>query len=372
MSARQNGRWVLRVRCSDLSQPNTQYPTPNTDPGKLLVTGANGFLGTAFVERLIAHGHREIRCLVRPGSQRARLEAIRNRHPDGAVELFTGTLNSPESILPALDGVSVVYHLAAGTRGTAADLFLSSVIASRNLLEAVVRREGIRVVLVSSFGVYGVAGLRWGETLDENAPLEPRPEKRDLYSYAKLRQEQLFWEYQQRYHFPLVVLRPGVIYGPGGTAISGRVGISLFGLFLHLGGRNLLPLSYVENCAEALVVAGQSEQAAGQVYNVHDDDLPTCRAYLQRYRREVKRLRAVSIPYPVTRSLSGWLERYHIRSQGQLPAVFTPYKTASAWKGTRFDNSRLKSLGWRPIISTEEGLRRTFEYLRARKQGGEA
>jgi nucleoside-diphosphate-sugar epimerase len=279
------------------------------ETARVLVTGANGFLGTVLVERLIARGHRDIRCFVRPGSRRARLEEIRDRHPDRAIELFTGTLHAPESVLPALDGVTVLYHLAAGTGGAAADLFLSSVVASKNLLEAVVQRGGIKIVLVSSFGVYGVADLPWGATLNENTPLEPHPEKRDLYSYAKLRQEQLFWEYQERHGFPLVVLRPGVIYGPRGTAISGRVGLSLFGLFLHLGGRNTLPLSYVENCAEALVVAGESEQAVGQAFNVHDDDLPDCRTYLRRYRRDVRPLRALSIPYGLTRMASSWVER---------------------------------------------------------------
>jgi nucleoside-diphosphate-sugar epimerase len=335
----------------------------------VLVTGSTGFLGTVVVERLIAHGYHQIRCLVRPGSSSARLEEIKRRHPEISLELFTGTLNSPESIMPALDGVTVVYHLAAGMRGAAADLFLSSVVASKNLLEAVVRRGGIKIVLVSSFGVYGVAQLRPGELLTENTPFEAHPERRDLYSYAKLRQEKLFWEYQEKYGFPLVVLRPGVIYGPRGSAISGRVGLSIFGLFLHLGGRNPLPLSYVENCAEAIVIAGGHDRSGGQVYNVHDDDLPTCAAYLRRYKKEVKAVRSISIPYSVTRLLSAWVERYHIRSKGQLPAVFTPYKTASSWKPTRFDNSKLKDLGWRQIVSTEEGMRRTFEFLRAEAAG---
>jgi nucleoside-diphosphate-sugar epimerase len=338
--------------------------TDNSKRARVLVTGSNGFLGTVLVERLIAHGYRDIRCFVRPGSHRARLEEIQSRHPAVSLEIFVGTLNSPDSISPALDGVSVIYHLAAGTMGAAADLFLSSVVASKNLLEAVVRRGGIKMVLVSSFGVYGVAGLRWGETLNESTPLEPHPERRDLYSYAKLRQEQLFWGYQERYGLPLVVLRPGVIYGPRGSAISGRVGLSLFGLFVHLGGRNPLPLSYVENCAEAIVVAGQNEQAVGQVYNVHDDNLPTCKSYLRQYQREVKRVRSVTVPYFAIQIVSRWVERYHVRSRGQLPAIFTPYKAASSWKKTCFGNTKLKSLGWRQIIPTDEGMRRSFEFLR--------
>ena len=133
-----------------------------------------------------------------------------------------------------------------------------------------------KVVLVSSFGVYGTAGIKRGALVDEDTPLEPNPERRDTYSQAKLRQEKLFRAYQERHGFPLVVVRPGVIYGPGGTPISSRVGLTVPGLFLHLGGRNLLPLTYVDNCAEAIVVAGERGASDGQAYNVVDDDLPTC------------------------------------------------------------------------------------------------
>ena len=155
-----------------------------------------------------------------------------------------------------------------------------------------------------------------------------------------------------------------VIYGPGGSPFSTRVGLQLPGLFLSLGGSNLLPLSYVDNCAEAIVVAGQARGRV--VVNVHDDDLPTCRAYLKAYRRAVAPIRTVPVPYPALRILSSVVERYNRMSRGQLPAIFTPYKSATAWGGNRFDNAHLKSLGWRQLVPTEEGMRRTFEWLKQR------
>lgn len=335
---------------------------------KVLVTGSNGFLGAALVERLLAHGYTDIRCLVRPGSSRARLEAVQQKFPQVSLDLFVGTLASPEAVMPALDGVETIFHLAAGMSGAAADLFLSSVVASKNLLEAVVRTRPIKIVQVSSFGVYAAGKLPRGSVIDENTPLEPHPEKRDLYSYAKLRQEQLFWEYHRTHQIPLVVLRPGVIYGPSGPAISSRVGLNLFGVFLHLGGNNILPLSYVDNCAEAIVVAGKRDEANGQAYNVHDDDLPTCREFLQRYKREVRSIRSVSLPLSATMTLSRVVEKYHVRSRGQLPAVFTPYKTAASWQGNRFDNGKLKRLGWAQLVPTNEAIQRTFLSLQSARR----
>jgi len=141
------------------------------------------------------------------------------------------------------------------------------------------------------------------------------------------------------------------------------VGLNVFGLFFHLGGNNTLPLSYVDNCAEAIVLASTENAGVGQTFNVHDDDLPTARQYLRWFRRDVKRIRYISIPYAVTRLMSSMVEGYHRRSKGQLPDVFTPYKTANLWKATRFDNSKLKGFGWRQLVSTHDGLQRAFAWL---------
>jgi nucleoside-diphosphate-sugar epimerase len=288
------------------------------------------------------------------------------RYPDARIEFVEANLAAPGDAARATDGVDVVYHLAASLRGAPADMFLNTVVASKHLLDAIGARKPMRVVLVSSFSVYGVAELGRGALVDEQTPLETHPERRDLYGHVKLRQEALFREHVGKNGFELVILRPGVIYGPGGIAFSSRVGLNLFGLFLHLGGRNLLPLSFVDNCADAIVVAGQAAEAAGQVYNVHDDDLPTCAEYLEAYRREVKAIRCVRIPYPALAVLSHLLERYHAWSKGQLPAIFTPYKSATTWGGNRFDNSKLKRLGWKQGISTAQGMQRTFAWLRAK------
>jgi nucleoside-diphosphate-sugar epimerase len=174
----------------------------------------------------------------------------------------------------------------------------------------------------------------------------------------------LFWEYRDRFGLELVVLRPGVIYGPGGGHFSNRVGLSMFGMFLHLGGSNLLPLTYVENCAEAIVVAALSG-GAGEVYNVVDDDLVTSRQYLARYKKSVKAMRSVPVPYFALMWGSRAVEGYSKRSKGQLPAIFTPYKTKAMWGGNRFSNAKLKGIGWRPLVSTHEGLARSFAAFRA-------
>ncbi len=335
---------------------------------KILITGSGGFLGKRLVERLLAHGLTDLRCMLRDTSKGAALAQIASAYPDAKVELFAANLKNQPELAAALAGVSIVIHAAAALKGSPAEMFLDSVVASRNLLDAIValpEPQRPRVVLISSFGAMGVPSLARGAMVDETVPMETRPADRDLYSYTKLRQEQMFWEYRERFGIELVVLRPGVIYGPGGGRFSTRVGLSMFGQFLHLGGSNLLPLTYVDNCAEAIVVAALTPAAAGQVYNVVDDDLLTSRQYLALYTKQVKPTRSIPVPYPVLLWGSGLVERYSIRSKGQLPAIFTPYKTKAMWGGNRFSNVKLKALGWKPIVSTSDGLERTFAAFRA-------
>lgn len=335
----------------------------------ILVTGAAGFLGTALVRRILERGTKEVACLVRPGARPASLDQLAKSHPGARIDVRDAGLTSAADIAPALEGVTTIYHLASAMAGSPADMTMGTVVSSKNLLEAIGRRKAEghappRVVLVSSFGVYGVAELPRGAMVDESTPLEQNPVQRDVYSQTKLRQEQLFREYEQNLGLPLVIVRPGVIYGPGGNAMSARVGMDVFGVFLALGGRNRLPLTHVDNCAEAILIAGEKGKA-GEVYNCVDDDLPTCDEFLAAYRRIVRRMPVLPVPYPLAQLLSRAVSWYSRTSKGQLPAVFTPYRTAASWKGNRFDNSKLKSLGWTPSVPTRQGMEESLEWHKA-------
>jgi nucleoside-diphosphate-sugar epimerase len=331
-----------------------------------LVTGATGFLGTRVVDRLLEAGRRVV-CLVRPGSRREALEQVVGKERRANVEMRVGSLASEDAAARAVEGCDTVFHLAASLRGAPADIFMSTVVATRNLLDALrARPSPPKLVHVSSFGVYGVANLPRGARVDERTPLEARPELRDPYSLAKLRQERLVWEYAGRWGIPTVVLRPGVVYGPAGTVFSSRVGVDLFGVFLHLGGENALPLTFVDNCADAIVTAADAPGSQGQAFNVVDDGVVTAARWLGLYKQRVDDVFSVRVPYPVLVGISELVERYHAYSRGQLPAVFTRYKTACTWGGNHFDNRKLRALGWRQRVPTEEALAATFEAFRGR------
>jgi len=163
-------------------------------------------------------------------------------------------------------------------------------------------------------------------------------------------------EYGEKYKLPYVILRPGYVFGPGKTELNGRIGIDTFGFFIHLGGSNRLPLTFVDNCAEAIVLAGLKAGVDGEVFNVVDDDLLTSRQFLRLYKKRVNRFSA-PIPYFVAHLLSLLWEKYSNSSQGQLPPAFNRRRCAAEWKGNRYTNQKLHDrLGWKPRVPMSEAM----------------
>ena len=336
----------------------------------ILVTGATGFIGSRVLPALMAQGFHNLRCFSRPSSDPAKVKALSAARQTGArVEVFTGNLLSREDCTAATKGVKLIFHLAAGTdEKSFAGAFMNSVVTTRNLLEASLRHQCLRrIVSVSSLAVYtNMDKPRW-RLLDETCPVETHPEQRgDSYCFAKVRQDDLVAEYGARFGIPYVIVRPGYVYGPGKHAITGRVGIDTFGVFLHLGASNTLPLTYVDNCAEAIVLAGLKSETTGEVFNVVDDDLPSSRRFLRLYKRHVTRFRSLYVPHWASYTLCYLWELYWRWSDGQLPLAFNRRKWHVYWKKTRYSNKKLKTLtGWTPRVPTAEGLMRYFEGCRS-------
>lgn len=343
------------------------------DPGDLiLVTGAGGFIGPHVVESLLRYGLRNLRVFVRPSSNLRELNAIIAELGAGArVEIVQGNLLSREDCLAATQGASIIFHLATGNGKSFPDAFMNSVVATRNLLEAsVVNARLRRFVNISSFAVYtNTRKSRW-RLLDESAPVEQNAgSTRDAYCYAKVKQDEIVIDYGKRFAIPYVIVRPGSVYGPGKAALTGRVGTGAFGVYLHLGGSNLIPLTYVDNCADATVMAGLVKGVDGEVFNVLDDHLPSSRQLLRLYKKHVGHFRSIYIPHALSYAFCWLWEKYSQSSEGQLPPVFNRGRWHSEWKKTRYSNAKLKSrLGWTPRVPMAEGLARYFEGCREKAQ----
>ena len=139
----------------------------------LLITGANGFVGTTLVGCLLEAGYKNLRCFVRSPTNRERLDAIVAMHPSASVEIMPGNLLVLEDCKRAVQDVSLIYHLAAGSGKSFPGCVLDSAVTTRNLLEAAAGSPRLkRFVNVSSFSVYSNFGMRRGSLLDESCPID--------------------------------------------------------------------------------------------------------------------------------------------------------------------------------------------------------
>jgi len=330
-----------------------------TVPPRVLVTGAGGFVGSHVVSELLAAGAR-VKALVR--NEASAEELLIRLDPRYSVQIAIGSLGD-DAIEPDLvAGSDVVVHAAGTLRGAASTLVRQNVIATRRLVRAALRGGVRRFVLVSSMSVYGTAALRRGDLLDEDCAIDPKSEKRTPYVYSKIAQERICWDACRDELLPLVVIRPGVIYGPGHTGLSDRIGPRIGGWIAMVGPRRSLPYTFVGNCARAVAVAATTPApVVGQAFNIVDDELPTPRDIVNGCRSTGALTHVLSMPAACAPFLGRMYDRVYAWSDGMLPPVFVSSVVEAMYKPLRFSNERAtRVLGWRPTVNLHDALRCTF------------
>jgi nucleoside-diphosphate-sugar epimerase len=327
----------------------------------ICVTGGTGFLGSRVVSELLARKYR-VRCAIRSAAKGADLAGRLAVEQRSRLQLTIGALDSSDFCRELLRGSDTVVHIAAPLTGSVPALFANSVIPTRVLVRAAADCRIRRFVLISSLAVYGTQDLPRGAVLDERCPIDRQPHLRDPYTYSKVAQEQVCWEAHADSGLPLVVVRPGVLYGPGRPLLTARVGLTFGGVLIQLGGRQQVPYCFVENCARAVARVVDAPHIEGMGFNVVDDNLPSAEEVLRLHRTHVSRIRRIKVPEWAVGRFASACEWCALRSSGMFPPVLTPYKASALWKRLRFSNQLAKTcLAWQPAVTFEEGVRRTVQ-----------
>lgn len=313
-----------------------------------LVTGATGFIGRALTGRLLAAG-KQVRCLVRAGSDTAGL---------AGAEVLRGDLLDQRALAAAAAGMDRVWHLGAlvRPRGFLADkrrllgeFSAVNAWATRLLGEAAAGAGVKRFVYFSS-----IAALGPGEDLADDAAPNPVT----AYGRSKLDGELALRETSARTGLNLLILRPSMIYGRGSRPWEELFDSVRRGWTLVPGtAANRFSVCCLENLLDAALLAAE-KAPAGAALNVSEGSLPLRDLLFTAGELLGRKPRLLPLPAAllagVSRLLDGGLGLAGLAMPGFIGADQSRVLEAcSAWSH-RCEG--LRALGWRPALSTREGL----------------
>lgn len=321
----------------------------------VLVTGATGFLGSHVAEQLSQAG-RSVRALVRSSSDTRFLKSL------AGVELVQGSVEDRASVLAAAQGVTGIVHVAGLVKAKSTDDFMrTNAGGTENLLSAALESRATlkRFVLVSS-----LAALRpsdgSGSPVSEDA--EPRPVTD--YGRSKLAAERAALE--KKDSVPLILLRPPAIYGPRDREILAFFKSIKLGVMPLLGStRSKLSMIYGSDCAAACVKALDAELPSGTALHVDDGAVHTMEEMIEQAEAAMgKRARIrFRLPRKLVETAAFGAELYG-RATNQA-VMLTRDKCNELFEQWVCDGSRARTLlGWEPLVSFDEGIRRTVSWYR--------
>jgi nucleoside-diphosphate-sugar epimerase len=337
---------------------------PDGRPGqaradRCLITGATGFIGGHLARRLADDGY-QVRCLVRSSSDTSLLDGL-------AAELAVGDITQPDSLAPACAGCRYVVHCAAlvSDWGTGREITRVNVGGTRNVLAAAVGASAERFVHVSSTDVYGYP---------EAAAVEeghPPAGFRNWYAHTKLGAEAEVRRAARQHALDTAILRPATVYGPGSKEVVGEIARGIRGGHMVLvdHGRANAGLCYVENLADAVLLALRHDAAPGQAFNITDGLAVTWRQFTDDLAEGLgcPPVRW-SMPYPVAHALGFSIEQgYRVvrRATGlKTRPLLSRQAVQVLGKNQDFSNRKARELlGWAPRVGYRAGLDATIGWL---------
>ncbi|MBI1832459.1 MAG: NAD-dependent epimerase/dehydratase family protein [Planctomycetes bacterium] len=325
---------------------------------RYLITGATGFVGGHLADACARREH-TVTALVRASSNTGDLDKL------GAI-LFRGELSDAALVRQAVSEADVVVHCAAkvGDWGPVEEYRQVNVEALRVLLDACKGQALSRFIHVSSLGVYAYQH-HYGT--DETTPLPSWHS--DGYSQSKVEAEQLAQRYYNEFGVPVVILRPGFVYGPRDRTVMPRIidGLREGRLRYPGGGEAALNTIYIDNLIDAIFLAVENDKAVGSVYNLTDGEFVSKRKFIEAVAD------AMGLPHP-TRTpplwlarLVTWISELYARLRGATEAPYFNF-TRLKFMGYNLEFSiqeAMDDLGYRPRVKFDDAISETMAWYKS-------
>jgi nucleoside-diphosphate-sugar epimerase len=325
-----------------------------------MITGATGFVGGHLAEACAGRGLK-VRALVRSGTDSGRLEQL-------GAEIVRGDMNDTEALRRAVAGAEFVLHCAAkvGDWGPVESYRQVNVEGLRALLDACKGSPGLqRFIHLSSLGVYEA---RHHYQTDENVPIPAQ--HMDGYTQTKVESEKLALEYSRTHKVPLVVLRPGFIYGPGDRTVLPKLIDNLKARRVRFIGSRKYAMNviYVHNLVHAILLTLDKAGIEGQVFNLTDGEFVSKERFIDGIADGVGVPRPARWPVPlwIARPLARFMEWRARRRNSPEPPRLTMARLK--FLGLNLDFSIEKArrdLGYRPPFTFDQGLAATVAWYKA-------
>jgi len=309
---------------------------------RVLVTGADGFIGSHLVERLLADGH-EVTAAVRPTSVVGTSE-LRLRNLAAVRERLAGVIAvdiaGPDAALRLAESAPQwVFHLAAEAYVERSftqpgEVLRTNLGGTMTVLQLARQCSAIeRTVVTSSSEIYGTAQA---EKIDERHPLEPT----SPYAASKLAADRMAFAFVRTYGLQIAIVRPFNTYGPRHTydVIPKFIARALRGepLVIYGDGQQSRDFTYVDDMIDAFVLAGAHPEAVG---------------------------RAINFGTGTATTVTTLAERITVLCESQAPIERGPARAAEVER-LCCDASIAHGLGWRAKVGLDEGLRRNIAWAR--------
>lgn len=316
---------------------------------EILITGGNGFLGRNLAIALQERGD-TIRVLALPTEDTTWLEK-RN------VKVFRGNIVDPQALVEPMRGVNGVIHLAAmiGAWRAMKEYHAVNVTGAENVCRAAMAAGVDRIIHISSAMVYDMA---MGRPVTEDDPLQPLDEP---YSWTKAQGDMLVERMIREEGLPAIIIRPGTLVGPGDRLNFGRMADRVSaGKGIIIGsGNNAIPFLYVTDLVQGILLALDSKQAVGKIYNISNDEPLTQKEYLSIIAKEIGvAVPHMHVPYLPLYTAAHMAERMAVLSNDRIPPFLTRHgvKLYGANNLVSIDKAR-RELGFVPRVPISEAVR---------------
>lgn len=260
---------------------------------KVLITGGTGFIGSNLALRCLENGD-----IVRVLGQENNPAEAENRKmiEEKGAEVILASITDREKIFSLLQGIDLVYHLAAAQHeaNVPDQVFWDvNVTGTKNILEASVHAGVKCFVHGSTIGVYGFA---LEGHVDEQSPLKPD----NIYGVTKLEGEKVVYSFKDK--LPFVIIRISETYGPGDRRLLKLFkGIKKNAFFMIGKGENIHHLIYIDDLIDGLFAAAESKKAIGETFVLAGKDAVTTNEMIQKiaqaFGKNMPRFRMPLLPF---------------------------------------------------------------------------